>query len=341
MDRSLNREIIPLLKKILWRDLIIKFSKNLALDVFIYFLEFNLQENIILKNLPASRTHSHPQVKKPDSCQYLQTAQYRTSCKQGVKLVLDSWYRAEDWRGTGIVQPQSWDQVLANNRLWSNARTETVHISVLAWYLFPVPRHYRWTTSSQIIFRSRAVGRPCSCQYHASCKQGAMPVLDSWYRVEGWGGTGIVQVKSRDQVSAKNRLLCNASTEPVQISVQAWYRCPVARQYRWSTSNKVTFQSRAGGRPCLCQHQASCKQGAKLVLASWYWAEGWRGTGIVQPQFRNQVSAKNRLLCNASTEPVLTCEFICCKQIDITISQRNGLAICAIQLSIGINRCHL
>ena len=37
----------------------------------------------------------------------LQTAQYRASCKEGAMPVLDSWYRTEDWRGTGIVQPQS------------------------------------------------------------------------------------------------------------------------------------------------------------------------------------------------------------------------------------------
>ena len=47
-----------------------------------------------------------PQVEKSDSCRYLQTAQYRASCKLGVMPVLDSWYWAEGWRGTGIVQPQ-------------------------------------------------------------------------------------------------------------------------------------------------------------------------------------------------------------------------------------------
>ena len=70
-----------------------------------------------------------------------------------------------------------------------------------------------------------------SAQYRASCKQAAMPVLDSWYRAEGWHDTGIVHPQSRDKFSANNRLLSNSSTEPVHISVLAWYRCLVPRQY--------------------------------------------------------------------------------------------------------------
>ena len=83
------------------------------------------------------------------------------------KPVLDSWYRAEGWCGIGMVQPQSWDQVWANNQLRSNASTDPVQNSVLAWYRFPVPRQYRWTTSSQVTFWSRAGGRPCLCQHYA------------------------------------------------------------------------------------------------------------------------------------------------------------------------------
>ena len=77
-------------------------------------------------------------------------------------------YRAEGWRGTVIVQPQFWDKVSANNRLRSNASTEPVQIPVLAWYRCLVPRQYRWTTFSQVTFRSRADGRQCLCQYRAS-----------------------------------------------------------------------------------------------------------------------------------------------------------------------------
>ena len=99
-------------------------------------------------------------MEKSDSCQYLQTAQYRASCKQGALPILDSWYWAEGWHGTRIIQPQFWDQVSANNWLRSNASTEPVKILVLAWYRCPVARQYRMTTSSQITFRSRAgVGR--------------------------------------------------------------------------------------------------------------------------------------------------------------------------------------
>ena len=145
----------------------------------------------------------------------------------------------------------------ANNRILCNASTELLQISVLAWYRCPVARQYQWTTSSQITFQSCAVGRPCLCQYHASCKQGAMRVLDSWYRAEDWRCTGIVQHQSRHQVSANNRLLCNASTELLQISVLAWYRCPVPRQYRWTTCSQVTFQSRTGGRLYFCQYRTS------------------------------------------------------------------------------------
>ena len=107
-------------------------------------------------------------MEKSDSCQYLQTAQYLVSCKQRAMPVLDSWYRAEGWRGIGIVQPQSWDQVSANYQLWSNASTEPVQISVLAWYRCPVPRQYQWATSSQVTFRNRAGSRPCLCQYYDS-----------------------------------------------------------------------------------------------------------------------------------------------------------------------------
>ena len=55
-----------------------------------------------------------------------------------------------------------------NNRLRSNSSTKPVHILVLAWYRYSVPRQYQWTTSSQVTFRSRAGGRPCLCQYRAS-----------------------------------------------------------------------------------------------------------------------------------------------------------------------------
>ena len=46
--------------------------------------------------------------------------------------ILDSWYRVEDWRITGMVQPQSSDQESANKQLRSNASTEPLQISVLA-----------------------------------------------------------------------------------------------------------------------------------------------------------------------------------------------------------------
>ena len=52
------------------------------------------------------KLYTYPMVEKSDSCQYLQTAQYRASFKLGAMPVVDCWYRAEGWRGTGIVQPQ-------------------------------------------------------------------------------------------------------------------------------------------------------------------------------------------------------------------------------------------
>ena len=60
-------------------------------------------------------------------------------------------HRAEGWLGTGIVQPQSWDQVSGNNRLRSNASIKPLQIAVLAWYQCPVPRQYQWATSSQVL----------------------------------------------------------------------------------------------------------------------------------------------------------------------------------------------
>ena len=78
------------------------------------------------------RFRTTSQVEKSDSCQNLQTAQYRASYKQGAMLVPDSWYRVNGWRGTGLVQLQSLGQVAANNRLRSNASTEPLQISVMA-----------------------------------------------------------------------------------------------------------------------------------------------------------------------------------------------------------------
>ena len=64
-----------------------------------------MKNNII--DMASTSTFAGPsQVEKLDSCQYLQTAQYRAICKQGAMPVLDSWYRAEGWRGAGIAQPQ-------------------------------------------------------------------------------------------------------------------------------------------------------------------------------------------------------------------------------------------
>ena len=88
----------------------------------------------------------------------------------------------------------------------------------------PVPRQYLWKTSS-VTFRSRAGGKQCSCQYRVSTDGklqaklpfGAAPVVGHGY----------------------------AST------------IPVPRQCRWRTSIQVTFRSRVGSRPWLCQHYAS------------------------------------------------------------------------------------
>ena len=91
-----------------------------------------------------------------------------------------SIYKRHSWRGTGIVQPQSWDQVSANNWLRSNASTEPVQISVLTWYLCPVPRQYRWTNFSRVTFRSRAGGRSCLCQNYASTAPVLQILLRYW-----------------------------------------------------------------------------------------------------------------------------------------------------------------
>ena len=152
-----------------------------------------------------------------------------------------------------------------------------------------------------------------TAQYCDSCKQGAMPVLNSWYRAEGWRGTSIVQTQFWHQLSAKNRLLCNTSTEPLQISVLAWYRClvprqyrrttssqvpceaapvgahtyastiPLPRQYQRTTSSQVTLRSRAGGSPYLCQHYASIAPVLKILLRY------WRSTEPVVNLHRSQV----------------------------------------------------
>ena len=92
-----------------------------------------------------------------------------------------------------------------------------------------------------------------------------MSVLDSWYWAEGWRGTSTVQPQSRDQVTANNWLWSTTSTEPVQISVLAWNRCPVARQYQRTTSSEDTFRSRAGDRPCSCQYRASTENPSAIL----------------------------------------------------------------------------
>ena len=56
----------------------------------------------------------------------------------------------------------------AKNPHRSNTSTEPVQISVLACYRSPIPRQYRWKTSSQVTFRSRAGGRPCLFQHYGS-----------------------------------------------------------------------------------------------------------------------------------------------------------------------------
>ena len=118
------------------------------------------------------------QVKKSDSCQYLQKTQYRASCKQGAISVLDTWYRAEGWRGTGIVQTQSWDQVSANNRLQINASTEPVQISDVQYHAstfrqLPAKLYFG---AVPVVGRAYASTMPVPCQYCKSfCGTGAVP----------------------------------------------------------------------------------------------------------------------------------------------------------------------
>ena len=66
--------------------------------------------------------------------------QCRPTTDFGVMLVLNQ-YVFQYWHGTDVQY-----------------RTSTT----------PVPRQYRWTASSQVIFRSRAGGKPCLSQYRAS-----------------------------------------------------------------------------------------------------------------------------------------------------------------------------
>ena len=142
---------------------------------------------------------------------------------------------------------------------------------------------------SQVKFRSSATGRTCLCQYRAStanpsavlvqyqdgCKQRAMSILDSWYRAEDWRGTGILQPQSWDQVSANNQLRSNASTEPVQILVLAWYRCPVPRQYRASTDGLLPVKLNFGAAPVVGRAYASIAPVFQILLRY------WRGTKLV------------------------------------------------------------
>ena len=101
-------------------------------------------------------------VEKSDSCQYLQTAQYRASCKQGAMPVLESWYRAEGWRGTGIISPSS----ESNYRL-------TIDFGVM-----PVLNQYRsqcWV-GTDVLYRASTDG-----QFPAKLTLGAAPVVGRAY----------------------------------------------------------------------------------------------------------------------------------------------------------------
>ena len=62
------------------------------------------------------------------------------------------------------------------------ASTEPVQFSVLAWYHWHglVSRQYRWTTFSQVTFRSRSSGRPCLCQHYASTTTVLQILLRYW-----------------------------------------------------------------------------------------------------------------------------------------------------------------
>ena len=94
---------------------------KISIQIFIFLLKFvfffllykkivvsiiiiNIQK-LIINPTHSGTTRVETQVEKLDSCQHLQTAQYHAICKQGAMPVLDSWYRAEGWRSTGIIQP--------------------------------------------------------------------------------------------------------------------------------------------------------------------------------------------------------------------------------------------
>ena len=56
---------------------------------------------------------------------------------------------------------------------------------------------------------------------------------------------------------------------PTVGAVLAWYRCPVPRQYLWTTFSHVTFQSHVGGRPCLWQQYTSTESVLEILLRFW------------------------------------------------------------------------
>ena len=108
-------------------------------------------------------------------------------------------------------------------------------------------------------------------QFQTRSNACTVQMVPIWGLSRYWHSTKVLRPKKKKkQVSAYNRLLSNASTEPMQISELAWYRFTVPRQCRWTTSSYVTFRSRAGGRPWLSQHCASTAPVLQLLLRYWH-----------------------------------------------------------------------
>ena len=83
-----------LLSEIKLKAINLRFKSNRIFRLIIYSYSYTANYN-----KPRWKSQIHASIYK--------RAQYRASCKEGPMPVLDSWYRADGWRGTGIVQPQS------------------------------------------------------------------------------------------------------------------------------------------------------------------------------------------------------------------------------------------
>ena len=92
-------------------------------------------------------------------------------------------YRFQCWHSTDVQYRAS------NNGLFPTKLPFGATSVVVCSYTSSIPALYQYHAST-------ANPSVVLARFQDGCKQGAMPILDGFYRAEGWRGTGIVQSQS-------------------------------------------------------------------------------------------------------------------------------------------------